>query len=289
MNFSPVVRALLAALSVASMANAALGQDVPEASEVLRSRDWIKTLAKTTLAETFQAVDGTTLPYRLSRPTKDAAAAEPVARFPLVLCLHAAGGRGVDNVGNIRGSQAFLFFAQERLQKQFPCYLVAPQCPDGKRWVATPWKNGAYSVDTIPMTAELAAVTELVDALCRTESVDTSRLYVVGQSMGGFGAFDLLMRRPGRFAAGIVSCGAADLSKAGVLSQVPLWFFHGEDDTTVPFAASRDLDGALRAAGAKKHRFTSFPGVGHGSYVNTFETDGLAEWLFSQRNGASIP
>lgn len=246
----------------------------------LRNSEWIGKLLTLTATNTFHASNGTALPYRLFRPTVAAN-----DRLPLVLCLHAAGTRGSDNRANLRGSQAFLFLAQEELQRKFPCFLVAPQCPDGKRWVATPWKKGTYSVDAIPMSAELTCADELVDSLCRTEPIDTNRVYVVGQSMGGFGAFDLLMRRPGKFAAGLVSCGAADPSKTSILKEVPLWFFHGEDDTTVPFAASRDLDAALRAAGAKEYRFTSFPGVGHGSYVNTFETDGVADWLFSQRRG----
>lgn len=253
----------------------------------LRNRDWIGSVRAATVASSFKATDGTSLPYRLFRPA--AAATHGAApRLPMILCLHAAGGRGSDSVGNLRGSQAFLFFAQKAVQADFPCILVAPQCPDGRRWVATPWKNGSYSTDALAMTPELACVDELVDWLCKTEPVDTNRLYLAGQSMGGFGAFDLLVRRPGKFAACVVSCGAGDPSKAPILKQTPLWFFHGEDDTTVPFAAAVELDAALRKAGGRQHRFTAVPGVGHKVYEDTFETDGVADWLFAQRKTPTI-
>ena len=278
------IRAIMVGTMAAATWSAAGAQE-PDRPATLRHAEWIGRVREMTVTGTFKASDGTELPYRLFRSAA-ARENEGTARWPLILCLHAAGGRGTDNMGHLRGSQAFLFFAQESMQEKFPCFLVAPQCPDGRRWVATPWKKGSYSVDALAMTPELACADELVDWICRTEPVDPDRLYLAGQSMGGFGVFDLLVRRPEKYAAAIISCGAADPSKAAILREVPLWFFHGEDDATVPYAASVELDAALRAVGGARHRFTTFAGVGHTAYENTFEVEGLAEWLFAQRRNA---
>ena len=52
-------------------------------------------------ARIFKGQDGRTLPYRVLKP----AGYDPAKKYPLVLCLHGAGGRGQDNQS--RGCQAF--------------------------------------------------------------------------------------------------------------------------------------------------------------------------------------
>jgi len=132
------------------------------------------------------------------------------------------------------------------------------------------------------MTAELKRAVELLDQLGTEFRIDPDRVYVTGLSMGGFGTWDILLREPGRFAAGIAVCGAGDPSQAERIQHVPVWAFHGDKDGVVPVSGSREMVAALKKAGAEP-KYDEFPGVGHGSWYKAYATPGLWDWLFAQR------
>jgi predicted peptidase len=73
-----------------------------------------------------------------------------------------------------------------------------------------------------------------------------------------------------------------DVSKAKAVANVPVWAFHGDKDTVVPPAGSREAVAALKAAGAEP-RYTEYPGVGHNSWAPAFRERELWTWLFAQR------
>src|SRR5262245_5149353 len=76
--------------------------------------------------------DGTnTIPYRLFVP----ADYDPKQSYPLVLFLHGAGERGTDNRRQLTGQTAPLVFVRPENQAKYPCFMLAPQCPPGGRWV----------------------------------------------------------------------------------------------------------------------------------------------------------
>src|SRR5262245_57739626 len=82
--------------------------------------------------------DGDTkLPYRLLKP----ATVETGRRCPLVIFLHGAGERGTDNEKQlVHGIPQFVLN-----RDKFPCFLIAPQCPDGKRWVEVDWSADSHT------------------------------------------------------------------------------------------------------------------------------------------------
>jgi predicted peptidase len=112
--------------------------------------------------------------------------------------------------------------------------------------------------------------------------VDRQRVWASGISMGGFGTWDLIARRPEWFAAAVPVCGGADDTTAVRLSRIPIWTFHGDADTVVLPQRTRSMVAALRAAGGTP-RFSEYPGVGHGSWGPAFEERDLLAWLFAQR------
>ncbi|MBN2780677.1 MAG: prolyl oligopeptidase family serine peptidase, partial [Candidatus Marinimicrobia bacterium] len=129
----------------------------------------------------------------------------------------------------------------------------------------------------------LSLVTELLGALQKELPVDPRRLYVTGLSMGGYGTWDLISRMPEMFAAAAPVCGGGDEKQASRLTELPVWVFHGADDTTVPPQRSRNMVDAIRAAGGKKIRYTEYPGVGHGSWKPAYADPKLMKWMFRQR------
>jgi len=199
-------------------------------------------------------------------------------KYPLIIFLHGSGERGTDNEIQIKHIND-LFTDSANLTK-YPAFVVAPQCPLGKRWVESDWKVSKHIMPENP-SIPLELTMELINEISRKYPIDSRRIYVTGLSMGGFGTWDLVCRYPGKFAAAIPVCGGGDTGKAGVLKSTPLWVFHGSDDKVVKVNLSRDMVNAV-----KKHggiiKYTEYKGVGHDSWLKAYKEKELLEWLFKQ-------
>jgi predicted peptidase len=176
----------------------------------------------------------------------------------------------------------FLRLATDEVQAEHPCLVVAPQCPLGHRWVEVHWESGAPHETPDEPSLPMSLTMELLDALEKELSIDPDRRYVTGLSMGGFGAFDLIVRRPDAFAAAVVICGGADDSRAAQMAHIPFRIFHGSEDPVVPVARSRSIVEALKTAGGNPS-YTEYAGVGHNSWTRAYDEPELVEWLFGQR------
>ena len=76
-------------------------------------------------ARQYKDADGNVLLYRLYKP-KDY---DPAKKFPIIVFLHGAGERGNNNTAQVRDA---LHWAGDAVQKDHPCFILAPQCP-GRR------------------------------------------------------------------------------------------------------------------------------------------------------------
>lgn len=236
-------------------------------------------------ARTFKNSSDETLPYRLLKPRDY----DPQKKYPLVLFMHAAMEKGVDNKKQLKKGVGV--FATEENRTKYPAFVVAPQCPPKPKpqWVDVPWDTDSHVMPEEPSSSErlvlelLAALqTEFTNAETGFKSIDEKRIYVTGWSMGGFATWDLLMRRPALFAAGVPVCGGADDTKAGLITHIPVWVFHGSADTTVKTIRSRNIVEALRKAGGTP-KYTEYEGVAHDSWQRAYAEAELLPWLFSQQ------
>ncbi|MFT5129323.1 MAG: lysophospholipase L1-like esterase/predicted esterase [Rhodothermales bacterium] len=230
-------------------------------------------------AKTYADKDGKELLYRQQDPV----AIEAGKKYPLVLFLHGAGGRGDDNVGQLRDAGMVGMLAKQGFRENFPCYFVAPQVPKGKRWVEVHWGLDAHGMPETPGD-QLRMALEVVDGMLKSHPIDSSRVYVTGLSMGGFGTWDALQRRPELFAAAYPVCGGADIALAARMAKIPLWIWHGDSDTTVKTKRSRDIVAALKAAGGSP-TYTEVPKRGHNSWTDAYGHSRGWEWLFAQAKG----
>ncbi|MFN9718028.1 MAG: alpha/beta hydrolase-fold protein, partial [Planctomycetota bacterium] len=168
-----------------------------------------------------------TFEYRLMRPP----VVEQDKKYPLVIFLHGAGERGRDN------KLQLLYFptqmAQPEWREKFPCYLLAPQCRNDRKWVEVDWSNPNDPTMPESPSPQLQTVMSMIEKTLSEEQVDPSRVYLTGLSMGGFGSFDLAIRRPDWFAAVAPVCGAADPKKVGSIQKLPIWLIHGDQDAVV--------------------------------------------------------
>ncbi len=227
--------------------------------------------------ETFAASNGINLPYRIYVPEDYS---EDYA-YPVVIFLHGAGERGTDNEKTLNNVIPNLY-----IKKTSPFYhaiVIVPQCPENMQWVNTPWANGNYSLDSVPISKSMTAAVELLDSVIGTYSVNTDRQYVMGLSMGGFGTWDLIMRYPERFAAAIPFCGGADPKQAENLAKIPIWTFHDTTDPTVPVSGTQATVEAIKAAGGTLITYTETSRYAHNVWTPGSQTPALPGWLFEQR------
>ena len=230
-------------------------------------------------SKTYAIADGQKLPYRLLTPEK----IEPGKRYPLVLLLHGIGERGTDNDKQLLWGAGE--FAKPENRRKYPCFVVVPQCPLTALWVPGELKDllapkfALSKKPSEPMTLVLKLIDKLVD---KDLPVDKSRVYVTGLSMGGFGTWDLIERRPNFFAAAIPICGRGDLAQAAKLKKLPIWVFHGDADPIVSVKFTKEMVGAIRKAGGSP-KMTIYPGVGHNSWSATYANPEVMAWLFAQK------
>ncbi len=230
---------------------------------------------------TFTGADGKTLPYRLLKPAHYDAA----TKYPLVIFLHGAGERGTDNERQLQ--HCVRDFAKPAIREQHPCFVVAPQCDNAYRWCEVDWGDPKPHQTPKEPSVPMGLLIALLPTLDKEFSIDPSRLYVTGLSMGGFGTWDLVTRFPQRFAAAAPICGGADNSAAPALAALPIWVFHGAVDNVVHPERSRTMVAALKAAGSTQVKYTEYPGVGHGCWGNAFAEPDYFTWLFAQHRAAS--
>jgi len=212
------------------------------------------------------------LPFRVYVPQ----GAQDDEKYPLVLYLHGAGARGDDNRAHMMGNFQVKTLVSEESQAQYPCVVLAPQCPENQGWVTS--QDEDFSQNT-------EAVMGMLEQVCAAYPVDRSRIYITGVSMGGFGTWGMLRAYPDYFAAAVPICGGwlrdDDPAHVSLYRDVPIWAFHGALDTAVPVERSRDMVEALEALDGNV-RYTEYPQEGHSIAARVYFEPELFPWLFAQ-------
>lgn len=226
-------------------------------------------------ARTFTDAAGGKLNYRLLKP-KDYDANK---KYPLVLFLHGAGERGDDNKKQL--VHGMNDFAADEVMAKYPCFVVAAQCPNDAKWVEVDWSATKHTAPEEPSPAMQKSF-ETLEALQKEFSIDAKRIYITGLSMGGYGTWDAIERKPEYFAAAAPICGGGDVGNAKKLTKIPLWAFHGDQDGAVKVERTRDMIAAIKAAGGEP-KYTEYPGVGHDSWSKTYSNPEFYAWLFAQQ------
>lgn len=231
----------------------------------------VQQLTPAPFAPRMFAHNGKLMPYRLFVPE----GAVPDRPLPLVVWLHGAAGLGTDNRaqisvgGNEVGSRLWV---RPDIQAKYPAFVVAPQSPPNELW-------GSPASAKVTTFGQLTL--DLIDALAREFPIDRDRVYLLGQSRGGIGVWDLISKRPEVFAAAVPLCAQGDPKRIAAAHDVKVWVFHGAKDT-MPVANARDMVAALTSAGGTV-RYTEYPDLGHEIWTRAFAEPDLPAWLFAQR------
>ncbi len=228
---------------------------------------------------------GSEMEYRYFLP----ADYDPNQQYPLVLFLHGSGESGTDNRQQVTNHINVII---DKTESEFPAVLVAPQLPAARGWSVANQQD---------------LTTEVLEEVFANYSVDLGRLYLTGLSMGGFGTMNYLQVFNGinpevlQFAAAAPIAGAfIDDSIAPALRDVPIWLAHGDSDTVVDVATSRETFNVLAGfqrdapidfpdvgaggplAEVGSVRYTEYPRVGHNSWSQFYASQDVYEWMFAQ-------
>ncbi len=192
--------------------------------------------------------------------TPESAEAECAELVPLVIFLHGASLCGND----LNKVKRYGTIAAIERGMQLDAYVLAPQN-----------NRGAWDPEKI-----MALVDHLIDT---TGTIDTSRIYVLGLSLGGYGAIDLAATHPDRIAAAIGMAGGASVKDVSGLNDIPLWIIHGTADTAVSVSESDKVVARMRADEATTPRlvYSRVPGMNHGQPARLFYMPRTYRWLFS--------
>jgi predicted peptidase len=223
----------------------------------------------------YEPVEGAGIPCRVMKPLNF----DYAKKYPVIVSLHGAGGRGKDNRKQLKPWNQQL--AENERRASFPCYVVAPQASD--LWNENDLKQIQSVIKDLP-------------------SVNMSRIYILGHSMGGHGTYIFIQLAPDYFAAAAPSAGAGRKQTEAFIDPVkikdiPIWAFHGDQDKVCPFEKQQQIFDDLKKLGGNM-KLTIWEGGNHGvsdkfipgakngttlhsSDLCSKETDFMT-WLFSQ-------
>jgi predicted peptidase len=202
-------------------------------------------------------------------------------KWPVIVYLHGGQERGSDGV---KPTQVGLGPVAWRSKGELPFVVVFPQAPEGTYW---------------GMPSNNERVLAALDDVMTRYSGDPKRVYLTGNSLGGFGTYFLGALHPERFAALAPICGGVrgkaptpDAPMAEIpddqrvievarrIGNKPMWIFHGAGDWLVPPKFSREMADVFKAQGVDV-RLSVYPGVGHNSWDRAYGEPDFFPWLLS--------
>lgn len=222
--------------------------------------------------ETFE-FEKETLSYRILKPLNY----NSKKQYPVHLFLHGAGERGNDNVSQlVHGGKLFL---KKENREQYNSWVIFPQAQKNDWW----GYKDPYKFDyNVKESKAMSLVVKLMDDFTQRKDVNPNKVFVSGLSMGGMGTFVILNLRPEMFAAATPICGDGDPSLVSNYSKkVPVWIFHGSDDTVVSPKKSLKMAKAIIENGGSP-KITFYENVGHDSWNNAFAEKNFLKWIHSK-------
>ena len=189
---------------------------------------------------------------------------DPTQKYPLIIYLHGAGGRGHDPAG-----ARYPYMMEEYIHKNNIDAIVAGPLCEFDNWFMC-----------------FTELIEFVRFAATMENVDPDRIYLMGSSMGGYATWAMLMCTPELFAAAVPICGGGMAWNAYRMKDVPIWAFHGVDDGCVAVTESISMANALRACGGNV-KLSLLPGVNHNAWEPAMYEYGAIEWLLTHTRSES--
>ncbi len=180
---------------------------------------------------------------------------------PVLIFLH---GRSLSG-NNLELVKRYGIICELLHGRNIPAIIVAPQLAYKKGW-------------------EPDKILSVLNYIQATFKTDTTRVYIVGMSLGGYGTLFFAGKYPNRITAAVALCGGGSVADACRLAGINLWIMHGKKDVAVPFAESERMVSAIKKCGnASKLRYTVYENYDHGDMARVFRQDSIYDWMFKLR------
>ena len=184
---------------------------------------------------------------------------------PALIFLHGAGTRG-DDMQKLRDNTFFKHYASH---EGLPFVVFAPLCTENT------WFDLFEHLE------------EFVKMIANLPYIDEKRICLTGNSMGGYGAWQLAMSMPEYFAALAPVCGGGMYWNAARLVNVPVWAFHGELDNCVfPDESQKMVNGVKSVGGNAK--LTLYPNTWHDAWTPTYSNREVYEWMLQFESNCTV-
>jgi poly(3-hydroxybutyrate) depolymerase len=199
------------------------------------------------LAGSTTLSNGLTMYFRLYVPRSYT----KTKKYPIVVTLHGVGEKGSDNRIQVDNENITHQWMLDSVQTKYAPFILCPQCPNSGSIM---WSsNAGDGTAGIPDSG----VIKILDSLKKVYSLDTTRFYVAGLSMGGAGSWAMVKSFSQKFAAAVPCAGSMGLNStvasltpfASTIVKTPYWSFHGTSDASVPVVCDYRIDTVVRNAG----------------------------------------
>ena len=247
--------------------------------------------------------------YRAYSPVKDSA---DTTKYPLVVMLH--GKYSGTKEGEQLTSTKFYNWSSSEYQARFKdaggAFILMPRTPGGD---ANTWANTNFHSDLISLIRDYISV--------NSANIDTSRIYLIGWSMGGAGAISVASNNTELFAAAVIIApfDSVTSSQVKALRHTPIWLVTCTKDTTASYVTfakpfwnsvkdTTEIPSYCRITTFSKynyydngHHYTNMAVAEDllnqpsdcgmktenckGERINTSESESIITWLSSQRLG----
>ena len=179
---------------------------------------------------------------------------------PLLIHLPGAGSRGT----SLRQLGTGGFIGAVTKKGSLPARVMIPQC----RFET--WFDYFH------------VLCEFIESAICDPATDPDRVYLTGDSMGGYATWQLCISHPEWFAAAVPVCGGGMYWDAGRLRNIPVWAFHGAKDETVLCCESEHMVARINQVGGNA-KLTIFPDADHNAWDPTYNCEEMWQWLFAQK------
>ena len=183
-------------------------------------------------------------------------------KYPLVIFLHGRGARS-ESTEKLHRYTCLQQLLQRQNERGY--ILLAPHCARGD------WNEW------------MMLLIQLLEEQRSLPFVDETRVYLTGNSMGGFGTWALSLLRPKWFAAAMPLCGGGIAGLAKQLGTLPIRAFHGLRDTTVDPVESMQMAKAVNRTGGHAELIL-FPELAHNCWDTVYTDEANYDWFLSFTN-----
>jgi len=193
--------------------------------------------------------------FWLNLPTDSILNSKP----PILIFLHGRSLSGTD----INRVKKYGVIHEIEKGRKVPAIVIAPQVA-----------SGSWDPDKI---------LEVLKYVQSNYNTDSSRIYVCGMSLGGYGTMHFAGKYPEIVTAGVALCGGGNPKDACNLASIPFWIQHGTADKAVPISESRLMVNAIKKCKSDQLVYTEIKGADHGALERVFREDTMYNWLLEKR------